>query len=300
MSGGVERERILRAVGAAHHGLAARAQLLAHGLSRQAVDRMVSTGRLVVVRRGLYQVGPLPAGHAREAAAVLGCGAEARVSHASAAVLQELLDPARARQPVEVTMPRRRRRRMDGVRIHRVRVLLPDEVTVIDGIPVTTPARTLLDIGETLTSREVEQALARALRRRLVTIEQLRRTVERHPRHRGAPLVRRLLDAGDGPAFTRSEAEEKLLELVRKARLSAPEVNVKLLGHEVDFLWQSARVVAEVDGYEFHASERSFAADRRRDAELAAAGYRVLRFTWADLHEGSWATMVRLAQALVR
>jgi very-short-patch-repair endonuclease len=197
-------------------------------------------------------------------------------------------------------MPRRKRRRIEGVRIHRVRDLRPDEVTTIDGLPVTTPARTLLDIAARLTSREVEQALAKALRMRLVTREEMRRIVARHPRHRGASLLRQLLEAEGEPSFTRSEGEEKLLEITRTAGLPRPELNVRLLGHEVDFLWPSARVVAEVDGYAFHASARSFAADRRRDAELTAAGYRVLRFTWADLTDGRLATVIRLAQALVR
>ena len=87
---------------------------------------------------------------------------------------------------------------------------------------------------------------------------------------------------------------------MRSAKLSRPELNVNVLGHEIDFLWRRERVAAEVDGYVFHASGDSFAADRRRDAELTAAGYRVLRFTWCDLHEERSATLVRLAQALAR
>ena len=74
---------------------------------------------------------------------------------------------------------------------------------------------------------------------------------------------------------------------------------MKVLSHEVDFLWRVERVVAEVNGYAFHSSLESFAAHRRRDAELAAAGHRILRFTWADVTEGRLATVVRLAQALV-
>jgi very-short-patch-repair endonuclease len=295
-----EIELILREVGAAQHGVAARAQLLARGVAVHAIDRMVRTGRLTVLRRGVYQIGPLPVGRAAEAAAVLACGPDSRISHVSAAALLDLLDATRARPPVEVTMPRRKRRRIEGVRIHRVRDLFPDEVTTVDGIPVTTPARTLLDIAPTVTSREVEQALAKAMRMRLVTHEEMRRMVERHPGHRGTSRLRRLLDVEGGPSFTRSEAEEKLLEITRIARLPRPELNVNVLGHEVDFLWRNARVMAEVDGYAFHASVRSFAADRRRDAELTAAGYRVLRFTWADLTDGRMATVVRLAQALVR
>jgi very-short-patch-repair endonuclease len=295
-----EIECILREVGVTQHGVAMRAQLLARGLAPHTIDRMVRAGRLIVLRRGLYQIGPLPVGRAAETAAVLACGRDGRISHTSAAALHSVLDASRVRPIVEVTMPRRKRRRIEGVRIHRVRDLRPDEVTVLDGIPVTTPARTLLDIAETMTSREVEQALATAYRKGLVTPKEMREMVERHPRHRGAPLLQRLLDAEGSPAFTRSKAEETLFEIIVSARLPRPELNVKVLGHEVDFLWRKARVVAEVDGYEFHSSLASFAADRRRDAELAAAGYRVLRFTWEDVTDGRLATVVRLAQALVR
>jgi very-short-patch-repair endonuclease len=181
-----------------------------------------------------------------------------------------------------------------------VRDLRPDEVTLVDGIRVTTPARTLLDLAETEPCRAVEQAYANALRMRLVTPAEMREMVERHPTHRGAPLWRRMLAESDEPAFTRSKAEEELLDITRSAKLPRPELNVRVLGHEVDFVWRDLRVVAEVDGYAFHASARSFAEDRQRDAELTAAGYRVLRFTWADLVERRLVTVVRLAQALVR
>lgn len=296
----LETERILRRIGAANHGVATRAQLVLGGLSAHAVDHMVRGGRLIVLRRGLYQIGPLPANGWAEAAAVLGCGPDGRLSHSSAATKHDLLASGPTHRSVEVTVPRNRRPRIPGVRIHRARDLWPDEVTTIEGLPVTTPARTLLDIGDTLRAREVEQALATALRRRLVTKDEMRAMVDRHPRHPGAAILRRLLDDEAGPSFTRSEAEERLLEITRSAGLRRPELNVTVLGHEVDFLWRSERVIAEADGYAFHASERSFAADRRRDAELTAAGYRALRFTWEDLNDGGFATVVRLAQALVR
>ncbi len=300
MTARVEVERILRDLAIAQHGVARRAQLLAGGLTAHTIDGMVRAGRLVVLWRGVYQIGVLPVARAAESAAVLACGEESRISHVSAAALQGVLDSAPAHPIVEVSVPRRKRRRIKGVRIHRVRDLRPDEMTVHEGIRVTTPARTLLDIAETLPSREVEQALAKALRMGLVAPQDVRLMLERHPNHRGAPLLRQLLDAEGGPRFTRSEGEEKLLEITRVAGLPLPELNVRVLGHEVDALWRSARVVAEVDGYAFHSSTRSFVNDRRRDAELVAAGYRVMRFTWADLTEARLATVVRLAQALVR
>jgi very-short-patch-repair endonuclease len=295
-----DTELILRELGTAQHGVVARAQLFVRGLPVHAVDRLVRVRRLMVVQRGVYQIGPLPLPRAAEMAAVLAGGGDARISHRSAAHLAGILEASRPVGTVEVTVVRERNRRLEGVRVHRVRDLRADEVTQVDGIPVTTPARTLLDLAEVMTIREVEQAYASGLRMRLVTPETMRAMVERHPAHRGAPLWRQLLAEHGGPAFTRSEAEEKLLEITRSAGLPRPEVNVHVLGYEVDFVWQDARVVAEVDGYAFHASAQSFAADRRRDAELTAAGYRVLRFTWSDLGERRLATAVRLAQALVR
>ena len=180
-----QTELILRELGAAHHGVVMRTQLLERGLSRHAVDRLVRAGRLVVLRRGLYQVGPLPLPRAVERAAVITGGPHARVSHRTAARLQSMLENGHHSKQVEVSMPRGRRRRMEGVRIHRVRDLRVDEVTMLDGIPITTPARTLLDIAETETGRDVEQAYAKALRMRLVTPESMRDMVERHSTHRG-------------------------------------------------------------------------------------------------------------------
>jgi very-short-patch-repair endonuclease len=211
-----------------------------------------------------------------------------------------MLERGASVEQVELTMPRRARRRMEGVRIHRVRDLSMDEVALFEGMPVTTPSRTLLDIAETETGRVVEQAYATALRMRMVSPESMPGMVERHRHHRGTPLWRRLLAKAGEPAFTRSQAEEAMLDMIRCAQLPGPELNARILGHEVDFVWRGARLVAEVDGYAFHASRHSFTADRRRDAELIAAGYRVFRFTWSDLTESRMATAVRLAQALAR
>jgi len=100
--------------------------------------------------------------------------------------------------------------------------------------------------------------------------------------------------------MTRSGAEERFLDLVRRGRLPQPETNVVVRGHEVDFLWRAERLVVEVDGFAFHASRRSFESDRRRDAELAAAGWRVVRVTWRQVVDEPHATLVCVAQALAR
>jgi very-short-patch-repair endonuclease len=292
-------ERILHEIGAGNHGVASRAQLIAHGMASHVIDRMIRSGRLAIVRRGVYRVGPLEQARSAEMSAVLRCGAGCRISHMSAAALLGVV--ARGTDPtVDVTLPRSRRCREAGLRVHRVRDVRADEVAVLDGIPVTTAARTLLDVASIMSERDIEQALATALRSRLVTRDDALRMADRHPLHRGSRRLRQLLAADGEPAFTRSEAEEKLLRLVRSAKLPRPELNARVAGHEVDFMWRDPRVIAEADGWAFHGSARSFAADRRRDAELAGAGYRVLRFTWADVTDGQLLTVARLAQALAR
>ena len=292
-----EVEELLREFCSTQYGVVTRRQLLGLGLRAHRLDRLVQSTRLVVIRRGLYQIGPVAAVRGLEMAALLVGGAMSRLSHGTAAILHELR-PAGCATAVEISVSRRMRCSIPGVITHRIGSLREDEALMLDGLRVTTPARTLLDIAGQLSSRDVEQAIASAMRRGLVTRAEMNGMVSRHQTHRGAAVLRALLEEERVPAFTRSLAEEEFLALVRAARLPHPELNVSVMGYEVDFLWRPRRLVAEVDGYAFHSSARSFAADRRRDAELIAAGYRVLRFTWPDLNEGRLATAVRLAQAL--
>jgi very-short-patch-repair endonuclease len=100
------------------------------------------------------------------------------------------------------------------------------------------------------------------------------------------------------PALTRSEAERRLLELIRTAELPAPETNARIAGYEVDFVWHAQRLVVEVDGYAFHSMRSSFERDRRKDAELIARGWRVIRVTWRQLTEAPAALIATLATAL--
>ena len=98
--------------------------------------------------------------------------------------------------------------------------------------------------------------------------------------------------------MTRSEAERRLLELVRAARLPPPRTNQRIHGHEVDFLWPRQRLIAEVDGFAFHSSRSSFERDRRRDAHLIANGHRVIRITWRQLTMEPESVVALLARAL--
>jgi very-short-patch-repair endonuclease len=172
-----------------------------------------------------------------------------------------------------------------------------DEITTVGCIPVTTVARTLLDLAFILPHADIERAVEQALSKRLTTRADVLSVLNQHARTPGAARLRSLI-ASDEPAFTRSEAEARLLTLIRKARLARPEVNVMVAGYEVDFFWRSQRFIAEMDGCAYHSSHRKFESDRRRDAVLTVAGIRVIRVTWQQLANESEALIATLAQAL--
>lgn len=289
-------EAAINALASRQHGVLTREQLLDAGVNEDVIDRRLRTGRLRAVHRGVYAAGPTAVPRAREMAACLACGTSAVVSQRTASALWGFLSSTSTSAPVEITLAQGRRRR-PGIRIRRMRDLRCDEVTHLDGIPITTPARTLLDLAAAVGSRELERALARALAQGLTTVEELDLLVRRHSRHRGSSVLRELLSAGE-PAITRSEAEERFLALVRKTSLPPPGVNVGAAGYEVDFLWRAERVVVEIDGQAYHSLSPAFERDRLRDATLAAAGYRVLRITWKRLLEEPEAVLVDVARAI--
>lgn len=278
-------------------GVVARAQLLALGIPGPTVDNRVRRGHLEILRRGLYAVGPIRGPRWREWAAVLAGGRGAAVSHRSAAYLWGLVH-ARPAGPVEVSVPPPRHPRGPEPRIHRA-TLPRNERTTLDGIPVTTVARTLLDLAAGPDSRPLERMVARAERQRLLDRADVSRVLDRHPGRAGTPTLRRILAHGGEPAFLRSEAEARFLALVRAARLDPPEANALVRGLEVDFLWRGPGLVVEIDGFAHHASRSAFESDRARDGTLAAAGLRVMRVTWRQLTARPEAVLVRVAQALV-
>jgi very-short-patch-repair endonuclease/predicted transcriptional regulator of viral defense system len=280
-------------------GLVTRSQLLASGVKEAVIDRRVRNGRLRLVFRGVYRVGPLMVSHARELAAVLVCGPHAVLSHRSAAALWQVLPASELRTPIDVILTQGDRGRRPGIRVHRVS-LQQHDVTRVGTVPVTTVSRTLLDLATQLGRRELEQCLAHAERLQLIDCANLLSVVLASAGRPGAPVLRALLQDEVGPALTRSEAEERFLALVRKAQLPAPETNVRVDDYEVDFFWRRERLVVEVDGYAFHSSERRFEGDRLRDGRLTAAGFTVVRVTWRQVAREPEAILVRLAQSLAR
>jgi very-short-patch-repair endonuclease len=260
----------------AQHGVAARWQLVALGLGDDAVDGRLARGRLHPLHRGVYAVGHTalkPEG--RWMAAVLALGGNAVLSHSTAARAWDLRPSAGA---IHVTVPGDAgRKRRTGLRVHRSRTLTPQDTTTHRGIPITTAARTIIDLARTLEGRPLEHALDLADQRQLIDFGEFRR----RPIPPSLQAVLSLYTAGATP--TRSEMEERFLELCHNHGISRPEVNTRIEGIEVDFAWPDQRLIVEVDGYAYHRSPTAFESDRERDVELVLAGWRVLRFTWTQV-----------------
>jgi very-short-patch-repair endonuclease len=290
----VRPDRLIVAVAARQHGVITTARLLEAGLSHDAIAHRVKRGWLRRLHRGVYLVGPLEVPLSRPMAATLAAGRGALLSHHTAALLWGLRQGRDERMHVTVIA---RDVRSDEICVHRVARLHPRDATRNHGIPVTSPARTLLDLAAATNRRDLARVTEEAQVQRRVSTHSLNEQFSRYPTHRGRAALRHVIRAD--PALTRSEAERILLELIRTARLPAPEANVELRGWEVDFIWRDRKLVVEVDGYAFHASRRSFERDRRRDRELQAAGYRVLRFTWRELTEEREAVVAALAAVLL-
>jgi very-short-patch-repair endonuclease len=263
----------------AQYGVVARAQLLALGLGADPIGRRVRCGRLRPLHRGVYAVGHLVL--RREAhwlAAVLACGDGAVLSHAAAAAHWGLRPSAATR--VDVTVRGTGGRKRPGLRVHRHATLLAAEITRHEGIPVTTPARTLLDLAASLPRRAVERALDQSAVLRLFDFTALCAAAEAHRGRPGAPLLSAVLEQHSvGSTLTRSELEERFLRFCAERGIVSPRVNATVAGLEVDFYWPRPKLVVEVDGWAFHRTRAAFERDRRRDTRLAAAGIRVLRLT---------------------
>ena len=282
-------------------GVVSRAQLVALGSSRAAVDTWVRRGRLRVVHRGVYAIGgAVVPREGRWLAAVMACGPGAVLSHLSAAVLWNLLNYD-APEP-HVTAPASRNG-APGIRLHRTRSLDAQDTTTHHGIPVTTVHRTLLDIAAGVPTRHLERALAQSERLQLYDQRAIESVIERANGHRGTGLLTRAI--ADEPQFTRSELEARMRRLVRAHNLPNPELNTTLdapdhPGIEVDCYFPTHRLVVETDGWDTHRTRQAFEDDRAKDAALTAAGYTVVRFTWRQLRYDPETVAERIKAILAR
>jgi very-short-patch-repair endonuclease len=259
------------------HGVIARRQLLALGLTAHAIKHRVSTGRLHPARRGVYAVGrPTLTQRGRWMAAVLACGDDAVLSHSSAAMLWRIREGPRS--PIELSIPSQSHREGAGLRIHRRRSLQDRDLTTRHGIPVTSPVQTLIDIAPGMDKLGLERAINEADKYDLVHPPELRRELTVRAGEPGVPWLRTVLDRRTF-RLTRAELERRFLPLARETGLPVPLTKQWVNGFEVDFFWPDLGFVVETDGLRYHRTPAEQARDRLRDQAHTAAGMIQLRFT---------------------
>jgi len=273
-------DNAVAAVAAEQWGVLSLAELRACGLSGDMVSDRVRNGHLHRLHRGVYAVGhPNVPLNGRFLAAVKACGPTARLSHFSAAALHGILEWD-DRFP-EVTITGKGTRTHRGIKVHRT--ARTDRVMRRQGIPVTTPARTLRDLSPNLKAKALRRATRHARRLGLITP------------HEAASIV------PDGYIPTRSELEDAVLDLIAEGGLERPDVNVPMIidGRRVipDFRWPDQRLVIEADGAEWHDDPIARKDDAERQAILEAAGERVVRVTWDQATRRKPQTLARLTQA---
>jgi very-short-patch-repair endonuclease len=263
------------------HGVAARRELLAAGIGEDTIDHRIRTGRYLRLYDGVYAIGHADLTVAgRRRAIVLACGPTAVLSHRSAAGAWGLRPDGAARW--DVTVRKASKVQPDApVRVYRHPTLRDDEITTLDGVPITTVARTLLDLAALLRPHHLRRALEEAEHRHLFDLTAISRTLRRHPRRPGRRQLVSLVDELSHQAGrrTRSDVEALFLQLCADHGLPRPQVNITNNGAERDFTFAEHGLVVEVDGYTFHSSRRAFQRDRARDRQALREGIRVARFT---------------------
>ncbi len=295
-----DRDERIAAVAAHQRGRIARRQLNAIAISSSSVAWRVSQGRLFPSLRGVFIVGHTAAVElGAETEALLSVRPGAALSHWSAAAVLGLWVPAPREIEVVVDI-------WDGaanphVRVHRSRILDRHDVWIRHALPVTSPSRTLLDLAPTATDRQLELAFDRGITERTLSPSHVAELLTRAGGHRGRARLAALLDQErDASTMTRSDAEERMLALIRRAGLPEPHVNAAYGPYTLDFYWPQAQFVVEIDGYQFHSSRYRFQRDRRKDNDLRRAHLEVMRTVRRDITDRSHALIADITRALTR
>ncbi len=293
---------------AAHqHAIVQVGQLRALGLTSKDVEVRIANGRLEHRFRGVYRIGGAPwTWRGDLLAACWAGGLRAAASHRSAAELWNLA--GRRTDFVEITCPRWRRARHDGVIVHETKALDALDVTRLDGIPVTSAARTILDLGAVCRPLVVEKALENALRRDLVSLSSMRALIGRVARQgrNGAGVLRTILDERDPQhAPTESDKETELLAVIRKHGLWPPVPQFEIVHNRrfiarVDFAYVEAKVAIEYESYEYHDGRLALERDSARRNKLLVIGWLPLSATQADLRSGGHRLCDEIRNGLAR
>lgn len=283
---------------ACQHGRIAAAQLVERGIGRHVIAWRLGTGALIAEHEGVYRSAAHPdSWRGRAQAAVLAAGPGAALSHLAAAHLWGF---SAASPWIAVSAPRSRGR-LAGVTVHRPRSLQED-VVELDGLRVTTVARTLIDLCAVLSAAHVARLCHEAEVLHLVTRAEIREVLERSRGRRGINKLRRIT-AKDVP-LTRTELERRFVKIVLDAGLPAPRTNESPLIagrlRELDAHWPEHKIAVELDSWRFHRTRERFESDRARDAALSAAGWTPIRFTWRRLTDNPEGVVDELSRLIDR
>ena len=255
------------------------------GVGRDAVKRRLRRGGLFRIHRGVYSLSPPHTlrveGHWM--AAVLACGPGAALSHGAAAALWDLRRPSGT--VVDVTVPSTAgRARHRGIRLHRSRTLTAEQRTTHRGIPVTSVARTLIDIADTHDRRTAERTTDQAEVLRRFDLRGIEAAIGANPGRRGAGIMRRLLaDYAIGENVTESELEDEFLRFCDRFDIPRPSAQVRTGAGRVDFEWRTERLVVEVDGWRWHGGRNAWEEDHKRTIRLQRDGHRVARVSYGRM-----------------
>ncbi len=290
---------VLRLAGL-QHGHVLRSQLLEAGVGRGALTHRLRKGWLHEAFPSVYRIagaGEDPLGPIM--AAALSLRGAAVVAGVTAAGVWQLLDTTQRqaqKAPVEVLLVARSARPRAGIKIHRVKELAGRDIRWRSGIPVTAPARTLLDLAGTMDDLELEAALSAAFRKNLVRRSQLTDAITRNPQAKGIGRLRRLLEQNESLRDTRSRYERALLKLLRAAELPLPITNIRIGGKLVDGVWPDLKLAYEFDGWLYHRGK--FESDRLRDQQMLIAGHQVFRISGRQIDLTPYALIARIASMI--
>lgn len=268
---------IVVGLGCGHHGVVGYSELRAGDVPKSQIDSWVRNGRLVAIHRGVYLIAaavepPL----ARHSAALLSCGSRSAIGFWDAARLHSLPLGERngraAESAIHICCAGPRRARRQGLRIHHTRTLTRADVIEVEGLRVTSAARTICDLAPLSERRRLERMTAEALYLKLFEEDEFARRVH-GSRFPGVGKLRAIVDDPDGPRMTRSEGESILLAAIDAAGLPRPLTQHEIRGSEFDFVWPRERVVLELDRASAHSRARTKQRDDHKSLVLIEAGW---------------------------
>jgi hypothetical protein len=288
-------DRTLASIADRQHGVVGHLQALTAGVSVRSLEKRLDKGSLIRVYPGVYRVGhAAPSLEADYMAAVLACGKGAVLSGRAAAHLLGLVH-ATPRPKPEVTT--RAERRITGIATRRARRGSGRDAMTWNGIPVTTPARTLVDLAAVVQAGELTRAVHEAGIRHGTTPADIEAVLARRPTSAGAGRLREVIHGDQGRLL--SQLERAFIRLIRNARLPLPVTNRLAGGRLVDCRWPEQKLTVELDSYRYHASRHAWELDRKRERAAYARGDQFRRYTWADVVEHPAPTLQELRSVLL-